>query len=227
MSGYVLKIIAIVTMLIDHATAILVPTNTMTYLIGRSIGRLAFPIFCFLLVQGLLHTKNIQKYLTRLGLFALISEIPFDLAFSDNTTQWGFLEHQNIFFTLFIGLGVIYLMSIIEKKFVNNIFLSNIFDMLVVLAGSFLAVLLSTDYSFGGILLIVAFYLFRENKLLLTVAVFIVNAYMFGGLQGLATLSMIFIWFYNGQRGQKINKYLFYAFYPVHILILYLISLVI
>jgi len=224
-NGFALKLIAVVTMLIDHVTAVLIPEGTLWYMIGRSIGRLAFPIFCFLLVEGLLHTKNVKKYLIRLGIFALLSEIPFDLAFSNKTMNMAFLYQQNIFFTLFIGLAVIYAMSIIEKKYANNMILSNLFDSLVVIAGCAISILLLTDYQYLGILLIVAFYLFRGNKIVLTIAVFIVTAFLGNPLEGLGTISMLFIWLYNGKRGPQFNKYIFYAFYPVHILSIYLISL--
>jgi len=225
MNGFTLKLIALVTMLIDHATAILIPEDTLAYMIGRSIGRLAFPIFCFLLVEGLLHTKNVKKYLIRLGIFALLSEIPFDLAFSNKVDYRAFLNQQNVFFTLFIGLIVIYGMSIIEKKYANNMILSIIFDSLVIFAGCAVSILLATDYQYQGILLIVVFYLFRGNKIILTFAVLIVTAFLGYPLEGLATISMLFIWFYNGERGPQFNRYIFYAFYPVHILCIYLISL--
>lgn len=224
MNGFILKMIAIITMFIDHYTAILIPQNTMEYVIGRSIGRLAFPIFCFLLVEGFYHTKNVNKYLLRLGIFALISEIPFDLAFTDSTYKYGFLSHQNIFFTLFIGLCVIYLMSIIEKRYSNNMIMVNILDCIMVVVGCSAASFLATDYSFMGVLMIVTFYLFRERKSILTIVLLIVNNLLGGPLQLLATLSMLFICFYNGDRGPKFNKYIFYGFYPLHILILYLIK---
>ncbi len=225
MNGFTLKMIAIITMLIDHVAAVLIPREMAAYWICRSIGRLAFPIFCFLLVEGFIHTKNVKKYLMRLGIFALISEIPFDLAFSDKTNRLGFLFQQNVFFTLFIGLAVIYSLSIIEKKYANNITRSNIFDSLAVLVGCAVAILLITDYTYIGILLIVAFYLFRTNKVLLTIAVIVVTGILGGQLEGLAAISMVFIWLYNGERGPQGNKYAFYAFYPVHILSIYLISL--
>ena len=95
MSSLVLKITALITMIIDHYGAIF-QGNIIIY---RIIGRLAFPIYCFLLVEGYTHTSNIKKYASRLIAFAIISEIPFDLAFFGKI---GF-EHQNIFFTLFIG----------------------------------------------------------------------------------------------------------------------------
>ncbi len=225
MDGYRLKRIAIVTMFIDHMAAVLMPSNSTAYWICRGIGRLAFPIFSFLLVEGFTYTKNVKKYLARLGIFALISEIPFDLAFSDGLIRNGFLLHQNIFFTLFIGLAVIYFMSIIDKKYAKNIFLNNLFDCLVVIAGCYAANLLAADYRFVGVLLITSFYIFRTNKILLTMAVLLVNILSGSKLQVLAVLSMLFIWLYNGKRGRQGNKYIFYIFYPAHIFLLYLVSL--
>jgi hypothetical protein len=224
MNGFTLKLIAMATMLIDHVAAVLIPVSR-TYEICRIVGRLAFPIYCFLLVEGFFHTKNVKKYLMSMGIFALISEIPFDLAFSNKTIDMGFLYSQNVFFTLFIGLTVICLMSIIEKKYVDKVFLGNVFNTLVVIAGCAVSILLYTDYTYFGILLIVAFYVFRGNKGILTFVVFLLTICLGLYLEGYAFISMLFIWRYNGKRGPQGNKYIFYAFYPVHILVIYLISL--
>lgn len=221
MNGLTLKLIAIITMLIDHATAVLVPEGTIYYWIGRSIGRLAFPIFCFLIVEGLLHTRDVKKYLIRLGAFAFISEVPFDLAFH-NTFYYP--EYQNVFFTLFFGLVAIYVLDYLEKsdkKF--NLQTISILKALTIIIACGAAYFLKTDYSFFGIIQILIFYLFRTRKVTSAILVLLLNIFM-NTLQGLAALSMIFIWFYNGERGPKFNKYVFYAFYPVHILILYLIN---
>ena len=139
-SGSTLKMIAIVTMLIDHIGAAVLArllmvnglgelnqTNTdaimqwlsangalyWTYTIMRMIGRVAFPIFCFLLVEGFLHTHDVKKYAMRLGLFALLSEIPFDLAFSSKILEF---NYQNVFFTLFIGLLTMIAYRAVEEK---------------------------------------------------------------------------------------------------------------
>ena len=130
LSTFTLKLIAIITMVIDHTGAIFFPDQMWL----RAIGRIAFPIFVFLLVEGLFNTSNIKKYLTRLGIFALISEIPFDMAFYKARFGVDFLtdlkgatqdmqildlfirrliKHQNIFFTLFLGLLAIYLMKLV------------------------------------------------------------------------------------------------------------------
>lgn len=220
MTGYWLKVIAMVTMLIDHGTAILVPGNSSFYIIGRSIGRLAFPIFCFLLVEGFLHTSNVKKYLLRLGIFALISEIPFDLAFNHTLFELG---HQNIFFTLLIGLLVLIGVRYVDEKHKGKgsyVFL----NAGIIIGGCLLALILATDYYFAGVLMILSFYQFRHNKVLLTAALVIIYNFALGGIQILAVFAMIPILFYNGQRGTKINKYVFYSFYPVHILTLYLIG---
>lgn len=84
-----------------------------TDMVLRGIGRVAFPIFCFLLVEGFLHTKNVWKYAGRLALFALVSEIPFDLAFQG---EWLFMGYQNIFFTLLVGLLVMIAFQTAEEK---------------------------------------------------------------------------------------------------------------
>lgn len=229
MDGFTLKLIAMITMFIDHMAAILIPPDTTAYLICRYIGRLAFPIFCFLLVEGLKHTHNVKKYLARLGIFALISELPFDLAFSVRPLKYGYLRHQNVFFTLIIGLAVICGMSIIETKFAKNTYvnklLSGILESLLIITGCMAAAFLNTDYDYKGILLIVVFYAFRKNKFVLSFAVLLVNMLFGMAIQVFAAVSLVFIWSYNGKRGHQGNKFIFYIFYPAHILFLYLVSL--
>lgn len=245
MSTFTLKMIAIITMLIDHVTVIFVPENSWVYLAGRLIGRLAFPIFVFLLVEGFYHTSNIKNYLKRLGVFALISEIPFDLAFYNSYFQKvggniktdlpkmfsdpqmfdvvikRFMSHQNIFLTLFIGLTTIYYISIIEKKYEKKMVYVNLINALITFAACFVAVILKTDYNLLGVLLIVAFYLFRGSKPLLAIGTLIISSSV---IQAFSVLAIIPISFYNGKKGKNI-KYFFYIFYPGHLLLLYLISL--
>jgi hypothetical protein len=220
MNSYHLKLIAIITMLIDHTGAVLVPSNTMLNLIMRCIGRLSFPIFVFLLVEGFHHTKDVKKYLLRMGAFALISEIPFDLAFYGKVLEF---NHQNIFFTLFLGLLCMYLMSIVEKKFNRNFLVMNLLNALLTLMIGIIAFIMKTDYDYRGIILIVAFYLFRESKLLRGFSLLFVSGYLLGYINILATASIIPITLYNGQKGKSI-KYAFYIFYPAHLLILAFIN---
>ena len=103
-SGYWLKVIAVVSMLIDHTSAVIleqIPGLENPAFLMRIIGRLAFPIYCFLLVEGFMHTRDREKYALRLGCFAAVSEIPFDLAFNGKVLEVGY---QNVFFTLLLGL---------------------------------------------------------------------------------------------------------------------------
>jgi TraX protein len=218
MNGFTLKLIAMITMLIDHTTAILVSPSHPFYMIGRSIGRLAFPIFCFLLVEGLLHTRNVKKYLLRLFIFA------FDLAFYDPFNSKSYLYHQNIYFTLFIGLLVIYILSQIDKKYIYNNIKRDILRAIVIVLGCILAAFIKTDYSYIGILLICSFYLFHSQPVFMFLTLLIINA-LNGFPQILATLAIVFIVAYNGERGPRTNKYIFYAFYPVHLLLLFALKL--
>lgn len=217
MSAFVLKLIAIVTMIIDHIGIVFIPANTWPYLTCRIIGRLAFPIFAFLLVEGFFHTRDIKKYLARLGIFALISEVPFDLAFYNTYMYMG---HQNIFFTLFLGLLAIYLINMVEIKYKNKMMVVNLVNACITIAFSFIAALIKSDFKFWGILLIVAFYLFRGSKPLLVISMILASNNV---LQSLSALAIIPISFYNGKRGRNI-KYFFYVFYPAHLLIIYFIK---
>lgn len=203
-------------MFIDHYGAIF-QNDIMIY---RVIGRIAFPIYCFLLVEGYFHTSNVKKYAKRLLIFALLSEIPFDLAFYNNI---GF-EHQNIFFTLFIGLVAIYLIDNKEKKY-------NFEKSAVIIAACLLAIILFTDYNAMGIIYILIFFYTRnihKLKKLKTVALvmFVVNLTS-SVLQQFSLFSLIPIYFYNGKPGpkNKIVQIFFYAAYPLHLLIYYFINI--
>ena len=202
-----LKIIAIISMLIDHTGAILYPNE---YLF-RYVGRLAFPIFCFLLVEGFIHTRNVWKYMGRLGMFALISEIPYDLAFHESFWE---PEKQNVFFTLFIGLGMLW---ILKKERENSIRIG------VVVLAMWAAELLRTDYGFRGILLIAVFWMTREHKLIGSVLAAGWNFLWRTHLQYAGALAVVPIAAYNGQKGRSM-KYFFYLFYPVHLVALYLVA---
>ena len=121
-SGYWLKLIAVISMLIDHTSAVIleqIPGLENPAFLMRIIGRLAFPIYCFLLVEGFYHTRSRAKYAGRLFLFALISEVPFDLAFSRR--MWDF-SSNNVFFTLLFGLLVIWGVEGIKQKFVEEVY---------------------------------------------------------------------------------------------------------
>ncbi len=237
-SGSTLKLIAISAMLVDHIGAVLlVPYLTapgnwtqelydLYYVMRMIIGRIAFPIFCFLLTEGFAHTSNVWKYALRLGIFALVSEAAFDLAFEGAVPAWGY---QNVFFTLFLGLAAM----IIWKKLEDSS-LPKVAWIPLGLAGiavcMCLAELLQTDYGAYGVLCIVTLYLTRGNRLFQVVAgcaALWVGDYLFGmgGSEFWAPLGLLPVLFYRGRRGLKL-KYVFYLFYPVHLTILYLLSLI-
>ena len=247
-SSAVLKNIAVVTMLIDHIGAVIIARllirNSMygsmvsqeaynvwkgqydslygIYMAMRIIGRFAFPIYCFLLVEGFQRTHDVKKYLGRMFLFALLSEVPFDLALSGKV--WN-AEYQNVFFTLFLGLLVITGLQFAEQHFSGTQIWKTLLriglDAVIILSGCALALFLKTDYSFKGILAIVVLYLFRNRKKSQIWAGVIIFLLM-DGLEMIAALSFLLIRFYNGTRGKQ-NKYFFYFFYPVHLLVLWLI----
>ena len=202
LNGFTLKWIALITMIIDHTGATLFPEH----MIFRIIGRLAFPIYCFLLVEGAVYTKNKRGYLIRLLAFAVISEIPFDLMVSNQIWNWG---AQNVFFTLSIGLLAVYALQ-------KNKPLYSAAALVLI----FVAEFLTTDYGAVGILFIIIFYAFREKLLVKGIAFGVADIFLYGGVQSYAVLALVPIYCYNGKRGRKM-KYFFYAMYPIHLLILY------
>ncbi|MEL7647601.1 MAG: TraX family protein [Sedimentibacter sp.] len=210
-----LKAAALASMIIDHYGAIFHSSQFMY----RIIGRIAFPIYCFLLVEGYVHTGSVKKYGLRLLIFALISEIPFDLAFYGRI---GFV-HQNIFFTLFIGLAAIYFM----EKYGGS---GTAVNYLIFAAAGMLSMILKVDYNIMGIIYIVAFYLTRNmvrDKRMITMAtVMFITNFMSSWLQQFSLLALPILYFYNGQLGPK-NKFLqmvFYAAYPLHLFLFYLMK---
>lgn len=224
-TGSTLKIIAIISMILDHVGAVLInamlpehPELIDLYYFLRYCGRIAFPIFCFLLVEGFMHTKNIKKYALRLGAFALISEIPFDLAFHDS---YFYMDGQNVFFTLFIGLIVIWIFRYTDSYFLNAPFKQSICRVLFLLAGMFLAWVLNTDYDYFGVIIIAVFYEQYHHRLLASLCS---NLFLFlmNTMELTSFISVPLIQLYNGKRGLSL-KYIFYVFYPLHLLVLYAI----
>ncbi len=208
MSTFILKIIAITAMLIDHVGYMFFPQHV----IFEIIGRIAFPIFAYLLVEGFVHTRNVKKYMLRLGVFALVSEIPFDLMFFGKLD----FNHQNVFFTLFLGLLMLYLMDKMPRGI--DCFLCGLVFVLA-------ADLLRTDYGSFGILMIFWFYLYREQKLWKFIGIALINVLLMSGSQVYAILAFIPILLHNRKEGPKI-KWFFYGFYPAHLLILYFVNLI-
>lgn len=216
MSRFQLKILAIVTMLIDHTGAILFPH----ILIFRMIGRLSFPIFAYLISEGLLHTSNVKKYMLRLLLFALISEVPFDLAFQGAIY---YPQKQNIFFTLFLGLAAI---AFLREYFTKN----SVMAVAFAVAMAFFAEILHTDYGWFGVAVVILFYIYKNNRVGCVIAfVLLVAVYSlsYSLLEFFSVLSIVPILLYSGQKGRWSWKYFFYAFYPVHLLLLYFLHTVV
>lgn len=231
-SGYALKWIAIVTMFIDHFACVFFEGNYTSgnhqflnscfqgneilffkvYEWMRSIGRLAFPIFVFLLVQGFMYTGDRKKYWARMFLFCLLSEIPFDLAFHGS---WFNLEYQNVFFTLWIGLTLLIAMEWLQTNGKQKL------QWLVIFGAILLAEGLQTDYGGHGIVLIVVFYLLRWDEKWRIVLGSFYEIFIIGWLEAPAVIAFLPMHFYNGTKGKGM-KYFFYLFYPLHLLFLYM-----
>lgn len=194
-------------MALDHTGAVLYPSQIWL----RCLGRIAFPIFCFLIVEGFFHTHDVRRYMGRLGVFALISEIPYDLAFRGVPLEYA---HQNVFFTLLIGIGMMILLERNREWPVKAV---------ILLLAMWLAVLIRSDYNFRGVLLIFVFYIFHESRWLAVTAGGLWNFLYQGVIQKYGVLSVLPLALYNGERGRKM-KYFFYIFYPAHLLLLYGIS---
>lgn len=216
-----LKIIACLTMLTDHIGAILFPND----IVFRIIGRIAFPIFAFLIVEGYFHTKNIKKYLLRLCVFAILSEIPFDLAFNGAILEF---NSQNVFFTLFISLVAISIYDSVKEK-------NQTLATLSLIGLAILNQVLMADYGIMGVLIVFIFYKYRDKHLWLFIWLFIINIsfsalFTLGSeritywsfIQLFEVVALLAIFNYNGKKGLSL-RYLFYIFYPGHLLILHII----
>lgn len=217
MTGLVLKLIAVVTMLIDHVGDVLYPGQLWL----RCIGRIAFPLYCFLLVEGFYHTRNLKRYMSRLFIFALVSEIPFDLAFLGS---WVDFSHQNVFWTLLIGLIAITLMDMVDFAETPIRLLSQ-----AAIAGvaGIIAQLIHSDYRWIGVSMIAAMYLFHDYEFIKVAACAVLMLPVFTNqIEYFGLLAFIPIHFYNGRRGMtsKIGQWAFYLFYPVHLLALAIIG---
>lgn len=208
LTGSNLKLIAILTMIIDHVGYVLFPE----YIIFRIIGRVAFPIFCFLLVEGFFYTSSREKYMIRLFIFALISELPFDLCFFKNINS----SYQNVFFTLFIGFLLMYCCEMTKSTTLKYIFF-----ILAMVA----AYLIHTDYSYAGIAMIFFFYYYREYRFNCFLIEGLLQFALFGWTQWFAIIALPIIALYKGKEGRKHFKYIFYTFYPLHLIVIFIISM--
>ena len=223
-SGSMLKTFAVTSMLVDHiAVFLLTSVNSFnqvwfTYLgqpvtfvwLLRMVGRFAFPLFVFLLVQGYLHTRNRNRYGQYLLLFALVSEIPFDLV------HYGYLEYssQNIFFSLLFGYIGMRLWDYWQNDRFNR--------MIAMLMLSGAVIVSRCDYGLSGFIFIMVMYAWHTHPVIKTGA----TAWLLPGSL-FVFLSSFIMTCYDGTRGfirTPAMKYAFYAVYPVHLLIIYLIK---
>lgn len=233
-TSFALHILAMVLMLCDHAWA----TVALDQEWLTCIGRIAFPIFAFLLVEGWFHTKSRKKYVLRLLIFALISEIPFNYMVGGG---WLYPFHQNVLWTFLIGAGC---MALLDWARSRRRVLPWVAAVVGAALGCLVALLGMTDYMHYGVLTVLAFYVFRGQRwwqrLCQFVCLWYINWEMIGGQiylftlfgrewelpqQALALLALIPIWLYRGKQGtyNRTIKYLNYAFYPVHMIVLVLL----
>lgn len=255
MTGFLLKLIAIFSMLLDHTLKILPAQTILMGTFGMSadssarllgvimpLGRLAFPIFAFFIAEGCRHTHSPKKYVGRLLLFGLISEVPFRLALSYTPAEIALQlwppRLTNVFFTLALGAMACFACKALREKE------RPVLALLPVLPLAALAEVLHTDYGFYGVLTVFAAYAVtnRLGRLgamagVLTVLYLVwpvvsQSSYIFSQPNTIfgyaimlmfALLALVPLYFYNGQRGKNI-KWAFYIFYPAHIAALYLIK---
>lgn len=235
LSSFSLKTIAMVTMFLDHyalmiilngklygynktllSSALALPEGQSLYFwykFLRVIGRISFPIFALLIVEGFRKTKNRFLYFLRIILLGIISEVPYDLMVFN---KYICFDVQNVIFTYMIGL---FLLLLLEKTRNLPIYIHLIFAVIA----SIIAYLIRSDYNIYGILLIFVFYEFRHDinfMLLLSIPILFISS--FPGFYGMAILSLPFLYLYNGQEGIKLGR-IPYIFYPVHMLFFYII----
>ena len=256
--SYILKLAAVATMFIDHAASAFMlsfytPEKWPIYRWLRHIGRFAFPLYCFMLVEGFRYSHNRWKYLRNLFIFALISELPFDLALIRVPIDW---NYQNVFWTLALGLlGMMCDVEIIRRGKLYKIPAPVIafLRVLPMFALAWVAEIAHTDYGAWGVLIIALIYYaeilapyiprffdklngslqalrnpqMTRNLAALCAVVCWFLLYDFSHhywIESYGLPCIIMILFYNGQRGSyKLSKWFFYAFYPAHLFLLYLL----
>lgn len=257
LSGSALKVIAVVTMFIDHFSKIVLQWLLNYYwfpmsetgamppdrylsigdfnrIVLQGIGTMAFPIFCFLLAEGFFYTRNRKRYIGMMLVFAFISEIPFDLGFfgylsmQEGTFPFYF-GYQNVFFTLFLGLAALCCIDSFSYHGENRV--QKIKSVILQAAGvavmAVFAELIHCDYESRGVLYIAAFYVFRKNRIYQILLFLLLYILYTGNQPNVFTLSAcLIILLYNGQRGKLKLKYFFYIFYPLHLSVLYITTVI-
>ena len=226
LSSNSLKMIAVISMIIDHTAVVFLenylvqgelfrgPASYETlqfwYQVNRvmrTMGRLAFPIFCYLIAEGFTHTRDSAKYAGRLLIFAAVSEIPFDIAMFGT---WFYPRYQNVYVTLFLGLLAVMGLDRFRRE-ENGLWK----QALTVILSCGSAWMLKCDYGAFGVFLIILFYLLHGDR---------TRQIIMGSIclmwEPAAVLAFIPIFLYNGTRGKKNRKWFFYLFYPAHLAVL-------
>lgn len=231
-SANVLKLLALAAMLCDHFAEIVIRNGKLygfsqeyyqmaiqtaeghrwlqIYTVCKLLGRIAFPIFSFLLVEGFIHTSDFWKYFRRLLIVAILAECPYDLGMYNETYNFAC---QNPAFTLALALLVMYFM----KRFRHHLELK----WLSVLVGAAAGELLRLDYGAVGIFMIALMYNFRKEKNLRMFSGAVLSAVNSSESYFLGALAFIPLYFYNGERGVFRLKWLFYVIYPLHLAVFY------
>ena len=220
MSIFTIKIIACITMVLDHIKYAIPETKGFLTIY---FGRLSYPLFAFLITEGYVHTKDLKRYYKRLLIFAILSQLPFMLF----RTLVGEYLMLNILFTLLLGLVSITIFDKVKKKWIS---------IPLCLSVIFLGKLLNVDYHWYGVATVFIIYLFRQRKILQFIGFSLlsfIHYYTKGLFYNVSThillsyaftVSSIFIiWLYNGKLGKKV-KYFFYWFYPIHMLVVYFLK---
>ncbi len=218
MSAFVLKIIAIIAMVCDHAGAVFFPSVLWL----RAVGRLTMPIMAYFAAVGFRKTRSVPKYLLRLGIFALISEPCYYLLFE---------EHSNVIITIFLGVAALYTADIIKKKWDKRFLV-----VIPYITACIIAVFLNSDWSYAGVLFIIALYYANGNRvktLLYPLPVYLlfmldfltkgIEYFTLNLLQLTGIAALFILCLYSGKKGPGL-KYFFYIFYPLHLMIIYLIK---
>lgn len=199
MTSFFLRMIAFSAMLIDHVAAVFLVVSPFYFLL-RMIGRLAFPVFAFLTVQGYFHTSNFSRYMLRLVVTALISQIPYMVAFPE-------AHSLNVIFQLIAGLWFLWLLD-------HDISPLRRLASLVAIG----ALSLASEYSLLGLFLIVAFYAGAKWLSVALMALCSIN------LLGAGVLAAPLLSRYNGQIGRKLSRLVVYGFYPIHLFVIALLA---
>lgn len=246
-SGKTLKWIAIITMFIDHVAAsmfmytpscdffISFAWSTSLYYLMRSIGRIAFPLFAFCLVEGFVHTSNRGKQLRNLIVFGIISQLPYYYCLC-TSSSWDF----NIMFTLaYCYMMLIFLEWLLGKlgiriePFRHPVIASFLVNLevlfIAVITGllfGFCSLRLKLDYNWGAVFMVLGFYIFRKTpEIAATVGIGALLIFMIFTGSSTFILTLVVAWGcilrYNGTRGRQ-NKWFFYLFYPIHISLIFL-----